>query len=622
MNQYPLWKYLLLVVVITVGLLYSSPNLYGEDPAVQVSAERGAVFDETLDNRIRNTLTAAGITPKSLVREQGRVLVRFESGDDQLKGADALRAELARGYIVALNLAPTTPDWMGDIGALPMYLGLDLRGGVHFLMEVDMEAAVKNAMERYVGDIRSQLREEKIRYRSVQLRPEGLNVTFRSEGDVEVGRSRIRTENPDLELIDGAAGSNSIIANLSEAAVRETKRFALQQNITTLRKRVNELGVAEPVIQQQGDNRIVVQLPGVQDTARAKEILGATATLEFRLADDEHSVQQAVASGRAPIGTKLYFERNGAPILLKRQLIISGDYIVDAASGIDSQSGSPNVTIMLDGRGANIMSDRTKDNIGRRMAVVFIEQKSETVVENGEEVRKRRITQDVINVAVIRDRLGKRFQITGLDSTEESRDLALLLRAGALAAPIDIIEERTIGPSLGQESIDQGTLSVQIGFALVLIFMFVYYRVFGLVADIALAVNLILIMAVLSMLQATLTLPGIAGIVLTVGMAVDANVLIFERIREELRNGNSPQNSIKRGYEQAFATIADANITTFIAALVLFLFGTGPIKGFAVTLSIGILTSMFTAIMGTRAIINLVVGGRSVQKLYIGWQRS
>ena len=420
MNQYPLWKYLLLVVVIAVGVLYSSPNLYGEDPAVQVSAERGAVFDESLDNRIRSTLSAAGITPKSLVREQGRVLVRFDSGDDQLKGADALRAELARGYIVALNLAPTTPDWMTDIGALPMYLGLDLRGGVHFLMEVDMEAAVKNAMERYVGDIRSQLREEKIRYRSVQLRPEGLNVTFRSEGDVELGRSRIRTENPDLELIDGAAGSNSIIANLSEAAIRETKRFALQQNITTLRKRVNELGVAEPVIQRQGDNRIVVQLPGVQDTARAKEILGATATLEFRLADDEHSVQQAVASGRTPIGTKLYFERNGAPILLKRQLIISGDYIVDAA-WVSIPSGSPNVTIMLDGRGANIMSDRTKDNIGRRMAVVFIEQKSETVVENGEEVRKRRITQDVINVAVIRDRLGKRFQITGLDSTEESR---------------------------------------------------------------------------------------------------------------------------------------------------------------------------------------------------------
>ena len=617
MNQYPLWKYLLLVVVIAVGVLYSSPNLYGEDPAVQVSAERGAVFDESLDNRIQSTLSAAGVTPKSLVREQGRVLVRFDSGDDQLKGADALRAELARGYIVALSLAPTTPDWMTDIGALPMYLGLDLRGGVHFLMEVDMEAAVKNAMERYVGDIRSQLREDKIRYRSVQLRPEGLTVMFRSAGDVEEGRSRIRTENPDLELRDGPEGANSIIANLSEAAIRETKRFALQQNITTLRKRVNELGVAEPLIQQQGENRIVVQLPGVQDTARAKEILGATATLEFRLADDEHSVQQAVASGRAPIGTKLYFERNGAPILLKRQLIISGDYIVDAASGIDSQSGSPNVTIMLDGRGANIMSDRTKDNIGRRMAVVFIEQKSETVVENGEEVRKRRITQDVINVAVIRDRLGKRFQITGLDSTEESRDLALLLRAGALAAPIDIIEERTIGPSLGQESIDQGTLSVQIGFVLVLVFMFVYYRVFGLVADIALAVNLILIMAVLSMLQATLTLPGIAGIVLTVGMAVDANVLIFERIREELRNGNSPQNSIKRGYEQAFATIADANITTFIAALVLFLFGTGPIKGFAVTLSIGILTSMFTAIMGTRSVINLIYGGRKVDRLSI-----
>ena len=403
---------------------------------------------------------------------------------------------------------------------------------------------------------------------------------------------------------------------LNEEAVRATREFALQQNVTTLRNRVNELGVAEPVIQRQGDSRIVVQLPGVQDTARAKDILGATATLEFRMVDEEHSVSDAQA-GRVPAGSRLYHERNGRPVLLYRQLMLTGDSIIDAASGIDQQTGSPAVFITLDGKGARLFSERTKDKIGRSMAVVFIENKTDVRRVDGRDVRTRRTIEEVINIAVIRDRLGKRFQITGLDNTAEARDLALLLRAGALAAPIEIIEERTVGPSLGQDNIDQGLRSVIIGFCLVLGFMAFWYRRFGLVANLALAANLVLIVAVLSMLQATLTLPGIAGIVLTVGMAVDANVLIFERIREELRNRNTPQASIQSGYQKAFSTILDANVTTLIAAVVLFGFGTGPIKGFAITLSIGIVTSMFTAIMGTRAVVGLVYGGRRVTALSI-----
>ena len=403
---------------------------------------------------------------------------------------------------------------------------------------------------------------------------------------------------------------------MSENSVTETRRLALQQNITTLRKRVNELGVAEPVIQQQGLERVVVQLPGVQDTARAKDILGATATLEFRMTDEEHAVQDAL-DGRAPAGSRLYYERNGNPVLLKKQIMLTGDYIIDAAAGFDSVSGSPNVSITLDGKGAKRFSDATAEEVGRNMAVVFIENKTETIEQDGEMVKRKETIEEVINVATIREQLGKRFQITGLDSTDESRNLALLLRAGALAAPIEIIEERTVGPSLGQDNIDKGFASVKIGFILVLIFMVLMYKAFGLAADVALALNLVLIVALLSMLQATLTLPGIAGIVLTVGMAVDANVLIFQRIREEIRNGNSPQASIHAGYEKAFTTIADANITTLFAAIVLFSFGTGPIKGFAVTLSLGIVCSMFTAIMVTRSIVNLIYGGKKLQKLVI-----
>ena len=617
-NRYPLWKHVLIAVVLVIGVVFALPNVFGEDPAVQISAARGAAVGGALESRVRGRLTQLGITPKSIERDERLMLIRFADTDVQLKAQDELRSELGRQFVVALNLAPATPAWLQQLGALPMYLGLDLRGGVHFLMEVDMAGAVRKAEQRYVGDIRAVLREEKLRYKAITHRPQGgIVVSFRDGQVRDSASGLIRSQFPELILESQDSEAGAVVrANLSEQGAEEVRRFALQQNITTLRNRVNELGVAEPVIQQQGKNRIVVQLPGVQDTARAKEILGATATLEFRMVHQDHSVEDAVA-GRVPVGAKLYQERNGRPILLKRSVMLTGDYITDAASGIDQQGGSPSVFITLDGKGARIFSKRTRDQIGRPMGVVYIENKSQTKIVEGKEVKERWTVEEVINVATIRDQLGKRFQITGLDSTEEARNLALLLRAGALAAPIEIVEERTVGPSLGRENIDQGKNSVVIGFIAVLAFMALYYRVFGLVADLALTFNLLMIVAVLSLLQATLTLPGIAGIVLTVGMAVDANVLIFERIREEIRNGNTPQASIHAGYEKAFSTIADANITTLIAALVLFGFGTGPIKGFAITLSIGIATSMFTAIMGTRAVINLIYGGRRVKSLSI-----
>ena len=617
-NRYPLWKHVLIAVVLVIGVVFALPNVFGEDPAVQISAARGAAVGGALESRVRGRLTQLGITPKSIERDERLMLIRFADTDVQLKAQDELRSELGRQFVVALNLAPATPAWLQQLGALPMYLGLDLRGGVHFLMEVDMAGAVRKAEQRYVGDIRAVLREEKLRYKAITHRPQGgIVVSFRDGQVRDSASGLIRSQFPELILESQDSEAAAVVrANLSEQGAEEVRRFALQQNITTLRNRVNELGVAEPVIQQQGKNRIVVQLPGVQDTARAKEILGATATLEFRMVHQDHSVEDAVA-GRVPVGAKLYQERNGRPILLKRSVMLTGDYITDAASGIDQQGGSPAVFITLDGKGARIFSKRTRDQIGRPMGVVYIENKSQTKIVEGKEVKERWTLEEVINVATIRDQLGKRFQITGLDSTEEARNLALLLRAGALAAPIEIVEERTVGPSLGRENIDQGKYSVIIGFIAVLVFMALYYRVFGLVADMALTFNLLMIVAVLSMLQATLTLPGIAGIVLTVGMAVDANVLIFERIREEIRNGNTPQASIHAGYEKAFQTITDANITTLIAALVLFGFGTGPIKGFAITLSIGIATSMFTAIMGTRAVINLIYGGRRVKSLSI-----
>jgi preprotein translocase subunit SecD len=618
MNQYPVWKYLLIVAVLAIGLFFALPNLYGSNPAVQVKADRDAPIDEILEERVVGGLKSAGLEVLRIERDARNLLLRFADENTQLKAREQIARELGSQYVVALNLAPATPEWLASLGGLPMYLGLDLRGGVHFLMQVDMNGAVRLAEQRYAADLRQMLREEKIRYAGISRRDKGgVLLGFRDNDTRQSAYDLIRRDLPDLTVSErDNAERLELLVTLNERAVADVKRFALQQNITTLRNRVNELGVAEPVIQQQGSDRIVVQLPGVQDTAKAKEILGATATLEFRMVDTEHSVQEALA-GRLPATARLYRESDGSPILLKRSVMLSGEYITDASSGLDQQSGTPAVFITLDGKGASLFSTRTRDKIGRPMATVFIENKSETRLVDGQEVKRPITEETVINVATIRDQLGKRFQITGLDNTEEARDLALLLRAGALAAPVEIIEERTVGPSLGKENIEQGFRSVVIGFILVLVFMAAYYRVFGLVANLALTFNLIMIVAVLSMLQATLTLPGIAGIVLTTGMAVDANVLIFERIREEIRNGNTPQASIEAGYQKAFSTIADANITTLIAAIVLFGFGTGPIKGFAITLSIGIATSMFTAIMGTRAVINLYYGGRRVPKLQI-----
>ncbi|BCO31009.1 protein translocase subunit SecD [Thiohalobacter sp. COW1] len=619
-NRYPLWKYLLILVIALVGVIYALPNLYGEDPAIQVSASRSEQVDAGIADLVRTTLREEGIEPKSVEVLDERLLVRFRRTEEQLEAADLVQVALGGDFVVALNLASAEPEWLTALNAKPMYLGLDLRGGVHFLLEVDMEAAVAQAEQRYVDDFRGFLRrlDDPIRYITIGRKDDTIVARFRTAGEQQAALSELEDEFGDLDFTAETSGEDhQVVARIPEAQLREIRNFALQQNITTLRNRVNELGVAEPVIQQQGDRRIVVQLPGVQDTARAKEILGATATLEFRLVDEKHDPYDAAETGRAPIGTELYRTRDGQPVLLERRVIVTGDRITNASSGFDQDTGGSAVFINLDGAGANQMQAATRDNIGRPMAVLFIENKVDTREVDGELVKEKRTIKEVINIATIRDQLSRRFQITGLDSTNEARDLALLLRAGALAAPIEIIEERTVGPSMGRENVEQGQLSVLIGFVCVLIFMAIYYKAFGLVANVALTLNLVLIVAVLSMLQATLTLPGIAGIVLTVGMAVDANVLIYERIREEIRNGNSPQSSIHSGYEKAFSTIADANITTLIAAIVLFSFGTGPVKGFAVTLSIGIVTSMFTAIMGTRALVNLVYGGRRLQKLSI-----
>ena len=619
MNRYSSWKYILILFFIGLGLLFALPNIYGKDPSLQVSAARSAEISELTEYQVSAALEEAELPYKDIMLGIGSLTIRFSDEETQLKAQEIVKESLGRSYVVALNLAPATPDWLSKFGAEPMSLGLDLRGGVHFLMEVDMDAAIDKAEERYISDLRSFLRENKVRYKTItRNKSEGLLIRFKDNGEQNNGQSLIEKNFLDLNVITPNVDKNefSLTLAINEDTLLEIQRLALQQNITTLRKRVNELGVAEPVIKRQGQNRVVVQLPGVQDTARAKAILGATATLEFRLVDEEHEPQDAV-NGRPPAGSKLYYQRNGLPILLKKQVMLTGDSIINAASGIDTLSGGPDVTITLDGRGAKRMSRGTRDNVGKRLAVVFIEYQMETSEVNGELVKTKETIEEVINAAVIQEQLGKRFHITGLDSTEEAKNLALLLRAGALAAPIYIIEERTVGPSLGQDNIDQGFDSVVIGFILVLIFMAIYYKIFGLIADVALGLNLVLIVAMLSLLQATLTLPGIAGIVLTVGMAVDANVLIFERIREEIRNGNSPQASIHAGYEKAFSTIADANITTLIAALMLFSFGTGPIQGFAVTLSLGIICSMFTAIMVTRGLVNLLFGGKNLKKLII-----
>lgn len=612
-NYYPAWKNLIILTILAMAVIYALPNFFGEDPSVQLSPSRNAKVDQSTVIQVEKFLSDAGLKPKSVELGDKRLLVRFADIDAQIKAADKLKVDLGDRYTVALNLAPTTPAWLRAIGGKPMYLGLDLRGGVHFMLQVDMDAAVRQAEERYAEDIRTLLRDSKIRYLSVEKEKSVIQVKFQDAATLAQGGAVLKKELRGL-LLEDVADEATLKVRISEPEIREVRKFAVAQNITTLRNRVNELGVAEPVIQQQGEDRIVVQLPGVQDTARAKEILGATATLEFRLVDTEHAIGP---DGKVPLGSRQYLDRAGKPILLQRKIIVTGDQVVDASSGLEQQSGSAAVFISLNGAGAKKMADTTKDNIGHAMAVVYIENKTETKEVNGEKIVTKKKVEEVINVATIRDRFSKRFQISGLDGTDEARNLALLLRAGALAAPVDIVEERTVGPSLGKENIEQGERSFIIGFALVAIVVLVYYKVFGIVANITLVFNMALIMAILSMLQATLTLPGIAGFTLTVGMAVDANVLIYERIKEELRNGASPQSAIYAGFDRAFATIFDSHITNLLAAIMLFGIGSGPVKGFAITLTIGIVTSLFTAVTCTRMMVNFLYGQKRAAKLWI-----
>ena len=614
-NHFPAWKNILVILVFGIGIIYSLPNLFGDDPSVQLSSTLTTAISQEQANQVEADIKASAVPTKAFEFKDGHILARFNNTDDQLKVADLLRDKMGSNFTVALNLAPNTPSWLRALGAQAMYLGLDLRGGVHFLLEVDMDAAVKQAEDRYLDDLRLSLRNAKLHYQSVAKDNGFIKVTLNSVDEKSALLTLLDKEFHSLEITEPEV-KEQVWLKFSEKEAREIKKFAVAQNMTTLRNRVNELGVAEPVIQQQGDNRIMVQLPGVQDTTRAKEILGTTATLEYRLVDVEHDVQQAV-SGHTPVGSRLYYDRSGAPILLDRRVIVTGDQIVDASSGQD-QDGRPSVNISLNGVGAAKMAKTTQVSVGKPMAVVFIEYKVETKTVNGEKVRHKEKVEKVINVATIQGVFSKRFQTTGLDSPQEARNLSLLLRAGALAAPVDIVEERTVGPSLGQDNINQGMLSFVVGFALVVLFMAVYYKLFGMIANFALAFNVVIVVAILSMLQATLTLPGIAGIILTVGMSVDANVLIFERVKEEIKNGISPQAAIFLGYDKAFATILDSHFTNLVVAVVLFAFGTGSVKGFAVTLIIGILSSMFTAITGTRMVINWIYGSRArVEKLSI-----
>ncbi len=626
LNQTAWWKYLAVVTFVSLGLFYALPNLFGNDPGIQVRGSRGMTLDSRALERIESILNSASVPVKSISTDATGIKIHFDDNQTQLQAKNLLDAGLDNSHSLALTLLSAAPAWLTQFGALPMYLGLDLRGGVHFLLQVDMDSAIQRNRQNILDSIKTTLREEKVRYRSISQNRQGqIETIIRNPDQRSEAYDILIREFPALRIVEDENRPELLIAEMREDQIKEIRTLALEQNRIALRNRVDQLGVAEPIVQQQGADRIVIQLPGVQDTARAKEILGRAATLEMRLVDEQNNAV-AVETGQSPPGSRLYRFRDGRRILLNKRIIYSGDNIVDAAASLDTQTGSPIVSITLDSSAATINSRVTGENIGNRMAVVYQELISENKRdENGDLVLDdqgwpERVTtriEEVLTAPVIRSQLGKRYQIEGIDSVDEARDLALMLRAGALAAPVEIIEERTVGPSLGQANIDQGFRSVIVGFALVLIFMLVYYRVFGTAAVVALSLNLVMIVAVLSMLQATLTLPGVAGIVLTVGMAVDANVLIFERIREEIRNGNSPQASIHLGYDRALSTIIDANITTLIAAVVLFNFGTGPIKGFAVTLSIGIVTSMFTAILVTRLLINRIYGGRNVKQLAI-----
>ncbi|MDY6928019.1 MAG: protein translocase subunit SecD [Pseudomonadota bacterium] len=612
LNQNSFFKVLVVLFMVLMCGLYALPNLYGEDNAVQISGSRNATVTAALESRITTALAEQNIPIKSVEFENEQLLIRLPDSDSQLKARDFLDRELGTDYVVAMNLAPDTPEWLEGLGGTPMKLGLDLRGGVHFLMEVDMNEAIGKSLEDAESDFRTALREEKLRYRSVNVRDGFIDIQFRDEETLDKAEFFLENRNRDLTYQE--MDDLVLRARFSEQKLAEIRDYAVKQNITIIRNRVNQLGVAEPVVQKQGAERIVVQLPGIQDTAQAKEILNATATLEFRMVDQDNDVRDAIA-GRVPPGSQLLYEGE-RPVLLDKRVVVTGNHIIDANSGVD-EYGLPQVSISLDSEGGNKMSRNTRENVGKPMATVFIEYKATGERDANDKLIFER-HEEVINVATIRGQFASNFQITGLDSPKEARDLSLLLRAGALIAPIQIVEERTVGPSLGQENIDLGMQAIIWGLALVMVFMLVYYKAFGIVADIALGLNLVMIIGIMSMIPgATLTLPGMAGIVLTVGMAVDANVLIFERIREEIRDGRSPQQAIHQGYDSAFSTILDANITTFIAGLILFAVGTGPIKGFSITLMIGIATSMFTAILVTRVIVNAIWGGRRVSKLAI-----
>ena len=606
MNRYPFWKYALIVVALVVGVLYTLPNFFAEVPAVQVSTSKANVkIDASTLQTVEDTLKAAGIAYSGAALDATGIKVRVADADTQLKAKDALQQKLGENYIVALNLLSSSPQWLSSIGALPMYLGLDLRGGVHFLLQVDMKAALDKAADRYLTDVRSLLREKKVQYAGIAREGQNVSVRFRDAAERTRANQEIGKAFPDLLIKEADIGGDlKLIAGLNAEAQKRIQDGAVQQNITILRNRVNELGVAEPIVQQQGSDRVVVQLPGVQDTARAKDILGRTASLEIRMVNEEPGALEQAIGGQPVLGSDLFTERGGAPVLVKRQVVLTGDRISDAQPGFDGRSNEPAVHVNLDGTGARIFKEVTRENVGKRMAIVL--------VEKGK--------AEVITAPVIREEIGGgRVQISGRMNTREANDIALLMRAGALAAPMEIVEERTVGPSLGKDNIEKGFKSVVYGFIVLAIFICVYYQLMGVISAISLAINLLLLVAILSMLQATLTLPGIAAIALTLGMAIDANVLINERIREELRWGDTPHAAIQAGYERAWNTILDSNVTTLIAGLALLIFGSGPVRGFAVVHCLGIMTSMFSAVFISRGLVALVYGGRKkLDKISIG----
>ncbi len=609
MNRYPMWKNIFIAIVILIGFIYTVPNFFGESPAVQITPAKSTTkLDPALLGQVEEIFKKENIAFDGIYLDARGVKARFKNTDTQIKAKDILQANLGNDYTVALNLLSRSPDWLRSLGAKPMYLGLDLRGGVHFLLQVDMNAALDKAAERFIGDFRTALRKERVSYAGVSREGQTVQIRFTDAAQLEKARKILSKEYPNLTLKDGVNGEYKLLtASLNAVEQKRIQEFALKQNIQTLHNRINELGVAEPIIQQQGIDRVVVQLPGVQDTAKAKEILGRTATLEIRLVDEEKSdplTLENAEKGQIPVGDEVFKDREGRAILVKKNVVLTGDYITDAGPGINGQTGQSVVNVTLDGRGARVFQQVTRENVGKRMAILLIEKGNTEVV-----------TAPVINEEIG----GGRVQISGMANTQEATDISLLLRAGALAAPMDIIEERTVGPSMGQDNINRGIHSTLWGFAAIAAMMMIYYMAFGAVSVVALAINLLLLVAILSMLQATLTLPGLAAIALALGMAIDANVLINERVREEMRSGNTPQASIHAGYDRAFDTILDSNITTMIAGLALFMFGTGPIKGFAVVHVLGILTSMFSAVVVSRAIVNALYGyRRKLTKVSIG----